>query len=131
MVDRIVVDVMRPGERQENVDIKQAVFRIPPMSDSTRDDDSLKDGGAMAEEERELLAGSLLVEHLNRGYVCPGGGGAAWRAAQEAGVDMALIEDALRMPAAQRLRVHQRALNLVMAIADASPTHDSGNRKPA
>ena len=101
------------------------------MSDSTRDDDSLKEGGARAEEERELLGGSLLVEHLNRGYVCPEGGGPAWRAAQEAGVDMALIEDALRMPPAQRLRAHQRALNLVMAIADVSSTHDSGNRKPA
>ena len=56
---------------------------------------------------------------LNQGYLCPPDAGPAWRAAHEAGVDMALLEDALRMSPGTRLREHQRALNQVLALIQA------------
>lgn len=69
-----------------------------------------------------------LIEQLNRGYVCPPDAGPAWRAAHAAGVDMSLIDDALQMTPAERLRDHQRALNLVLSLqATRIPNpHDSG-----
>ena len=68
----------------------------------------------------EQDAHARLVEHLHRGYHCPPDAGPAWRAAHDAGVDMALIEDALRMSPAERLRAHQRALNLVLEARNSS-----------
>ena len=60
-----------------------------------------------------------LIEQLNRGYVCPPDAGPMWRAANDAGVDMSLVEDALRMSPAERLRAHQRALNQILALREA------------
>jgi hypothetical protein len=57
-----------------------------------------------------------LIEELNRGYVCPPDAGPAWRAACEYGFDMSLVEDALRMTPEQRIKEHQRALDLMVAI---------------
>jgi hypothetical protein len=57
-----------------------------------------------------------LIEQLNRGYVCPPDAGPAWRAACEYGIDMSLVEDALRMTPEQRIEEHQRALNLLLEI---------------
>ncbi len=68
-----------------------------------------------------------LIEQLNRGYVCPPDAGPAWRAAHEAGVDMSLIDDALQMTPAGRLRDHQSALNLVLALQESRISHDSGS----
>jgi len=70
-----------------------------------------------------------LIDQLNQGYLCPPGAGPMWRAAHEAGVDMSLIEDALQISPAQRLREHQRALNQILAMKEArrSPVHDSGS----
>ena len=72
-----------------------------------------------------------VVEQLNCGYVCPSDAGPAWRAAHEAGVDMGLLEDALRMPPAKRLQEHQRALNLMLSMLEARSFYDSGCRKPS
>jgi len=66
-------------------------------------------------------------ELLNRGYVCAPGEGVAWQAAFEAGVDMSLLEDALRMSPDARLREHQRALDQILALIKARPSHDSGS----
>ena len=57
-----------------------------------------------------------LIQQLNRGYVCPLDAGPEWRAACEYGLDMSLVEDALRLTAEQRLEQHQHALDLVLEI---------------
>lgn len=72
-----------------------------------------------ASEEKDLAA------FLNQGYVCPPESGPAWRAAWEAGVDMGLVEDSLRMRPMERLREHQRALNQILALAVARASNDS------
>lgn len=77
------------------------------------------------------LTEEALLEQLNRGYVCPPSAGPLWRAAHHAGVDMSLIEDALQMTPLQRLREHQRSLNLVLALEQARLLHDSRSRSPS
>jgi len=57
-----------------------------------------------------------LIQQLNRGYVCPPDAGPEWRAACEYGLDMSLVEDALRLTAEQRLEQHQHALELLLEI---------------
>ena len=59
-----------------------------------------------------------LIEELNGGYVCPPDAGPAWRAAFEAGVDMALLEEKLAMTPTERLEAHHRAINRVMRLRD-------------
>jgi len=44
-------------------------------------------------------------------YVCPPDAGPAWRAAYEAGLDMAALEENLRLTPEQRLEKHQRILD--------------------
>ena len=63
-----------------------------------------------------------MLAQFHRGYVCPPDAGPAWRAAHDAGVDLGLIEDALRMPPSRRLRAHQRVLNRVLAMIQARPS---------
>jgi hypothetical protein len=73
------------------------------------------------------MSDDALIAQLNRGYVCPADAGPAWRAAHEAGVDMSLIDDALQMTPAERLRDHQGALNLVLVLEATRLSHDSGS----
>ena len=68
-----------------------------------------------------------VLELINQGYVCAPDDGPVWRAACEAGVDMSLVEDALRLSPAARLHEHQRALNQVLAMIQARTSHDSGS----
>jgi hypothetical protein len=56
------------------------------------------------------------IQQLNRGYICPPDAGPEWRAACEYGLDMSLVEDALRLTAEQRLEQHQHALELLLEI---------------
>ncbi len=65
------------------------------------------------------MADEALIELLNRSYLCPGDAGPAWRAAHEAGIDMSLIEEALKMTYEQRLEDHQRALNQILELQTA------------
>jgi hypothetical protein len=44
-------------------------------------------------------------------YVCPPDAGPAWRAAYEAGIDMAELEENLRLTPEERLEKHQRMLD--------------------
>jgi len=81
--------------------------KIRIMSDVTQRTDS---------DKKQLT--QTLIEELNRGYVCPEDAGPAWRAAYEAGVDMALLEEKIAMTPAERLAVHQKALNQVLALRD-------------
>ena len=66
-----------------------------------------------------------LVEELNRGYVCPADAGPAWRAACEHGFDMSLVEDALEKSYDERVKQHQHALNMVLAIEAARDLNDN------
>jgi len=45
------------------------------------------------------------------GYVCPPDAGPAWRAAYEAGLDMAALEENLRLTPEERMDKHQRQLD--------------------
>lgn len=84
-------------------------------------------------EERSIkdslrtLADGPSLEQLNGGYVCPPNAGPAWRAAHRAGVDMGLLEDAMRMTPKERLREHQRSLELVLELTNAGRDHDSAS----
>jgi hypothetical protein len=48
-------------------------------------------------------------------YVCPPDAGPAWRAAYEAGCDMAQLEENLRLTPEERLDKHQRKLDEIFA----------------
>lgn len=99
------------------------------MTDARRSLAAEAQGTAAAREMRDVPADQdvIDIELLNHGYVCPPHAGPAWRAACAAGVDMGLIEDALRMSPGERLRAHQHALNLVLAVAQVCSSHDSGS----
>ena len=64
-----------------------------------------------------------LIEELNRGYVCPANAGPAWRAACDYGLDMSLVEGAMRLTPEQRLEEHQHALDLFLEIESARELH--------
>ena len=57
-------------------------------------------------------------------YKLPADAGPAWRAAYEAGEDMSLVECNLAMTPDQRIREHQAALDLALAIQAASPWYE-------
>ena len=95
------------------------------VSKATRMGKSDNAGESGVAESSRSLADREFVERLNRGYVCPPDAGPAWRAACEAGIDMSLLEEALQMTPAKRLREHQRALDLVLALIKARSSHDS------
>ncbi len=72
-----------------------------------------------------------LIAQLNAGYVCPADAGPAWRAACEEGIDMALMEDALRLTRWERLLEHDRALALVRMVEQARVRADgSAHQNP-
>lgn len=66
-----------------------------------------------------------LIEELNRGYVCPPDAGPAWRAACKYGFDMSLVEAALKQTPEERLEEHQRVLDMVLELRQASIHHDT------
>lgn len=68
-----------------------------------------------------------LVDLLNQPPVCASDAGPAWKAAFAAGVDMSLVEDALKMTPQVRLREHQRSLDQILALRPPRPSHDPGN----
>lgn len=86
------------------------------MADSTSAPQRRQTGEAATE---------ALIEQLNRGYTCPADAGPEWRAAFEAGVDMSLIEDSLRLTPGERLRDHQRALDFILQLEESRLANDS------
>lgn len=60
-------------------------------------------GNSHPTEKANKLQTLTLIEELNGGYVCAPDAGPAWRAAYEAGVDMALLEENLSKTPAERL----------------------------
>ena len=63
------------------------------------------------------------LAQMNGEYVMPPDAGPAWRAAQAAGIDMSLIEAALKMTPAQRLEEHQQVLNFLLEVQAAGHAH--------
>ncbi len=68
---------------------------------------------------------SATLAQINGEYVMPDDAGPAWRAAHAAGIDMSLIEDALRMTPEQRLDEHQQVLNFLLEVQEAGQAHAS------
>ncbi|HEY2953066.1 MAG TPA: hypothetical protein VGK40_10810 [Verrucomicrobiae bacterium] len=62
------------------------------------------------------MTDDALIEQLNRGYICPPDAAPEWRKACEYGFDMSLVEDALTMTPEERLKTHQRALDLILQL---------------
>ena len=59
----------------------------------------------------------------------PRTGGPAWRAAEAEGHDMSLIAEALRMPVAERMRMHDMALSAALELREAFVKQHGGIRK--
>jgi hypothetical protein len=61
------------------------------------------------------------LAQMNGKYAMPPDAGPAWRAAYEAGIDMSLIEDNLKLSPWERLQANDRALGLVRALQNSKP----------
>ena len=57
------------------------------------------------------MFGATLATKKHGKYVCPPDAGPAWRAAYEAGCDMAELEENLRLSPWERLEKHDKLLN--------------------
>ena len=58
------------------------------------------------------------LAQMNGEYAMPANAGPAWRAAQAAGIDMSLIEDALKLTPEQRLAEHQQVINFLLEVQE-------------
>jgi len=63
------------------------------------------------------------LAQMNGKYVCPPNAGPAWRAAHEAGIDMSLIESALKLTPEQRLAEHQQVLDFLLEVQETGRSH--------
>ena len=63
------------------------------------------------------------MAQMNGEYVLPTNAGPAWRAAHEAGLDMSLIEGALRLTPEQRLAEHQQVIDFLLEVQAAGVSH--------
>lgn len=59
------------------------------------------------------------LAQMNGEYIMPPDAGPAWRAAREAGIDMSLIEEALKLTPEQRLAEHQQVINFLLEVQEA------------
>ena len=72
---------------------------------------------------QQSMIDAATLAQMNRAYAMPPDAGPAWRAAHDAGVDMSLIKDSLRLTAEQRLAEHQQVLDFLLEVQDANRTH--------
>jgi len=63
------------------------------------------------------------LAQMNGAYSLPPEAGLAWRAAYAAGLDMSLVESALRLTPEQRLAEHQQVLDLLLEVQAAGQSH--------
>jgi hypothetical protein len=63
------------------------------------------------------------LAQMNGEYVMPPNAGPAWRAAHAAGIDMSLIEDALKLTPEQRLAEHQQVIDFLLEVQEAGQSH--------
>jgi hypothetical protein len=66
---------------------------------------------------------AVTLAQMNGEYVMPPDAGPAWRAAHAAGIDMSLIEDALKLTPEQRLAEHQQVIDFLLEIQEAGQVH--------
>ncbi len=60
---------------------------------------------------------------MNGEYVPPSDAGPAWRAAHAAGLDMSLIEAALRLTPEERLAEHQQVIDFLLEVQAVGESH--------
>lgn len=63
------------------------------------------------------------LAQMNGAYTLPPDAGPAWCAAYEAGVDMSLIEAALKLTPEQRLAEHQQVIDFLLEVQAAGRSH--------
>lgn len=63
------------------------------------------------------------LAQINGEYVMPAEAGPAWRAAHAAGIDMSLIESALKLTPEQRLAEHQQVIDFLLEVQEAGRSH--------
>jgi len=63
------------------------------------------------------------LAQMNGKYVCPPDAGPAWRAAAEAGIDMSLLEESLKLTPEERLAELQQVVNFLLEIQEAGQSH--------
>jgi hypothetical protein len=68
---------------------------------------------------------ALTLAQVNGRSDCPADAGPAWRAAIAAGVDMSLVEAALRQTPEERLAEHEQVVNFLLEIQAAGSSHGS------
>ena len=70
-----------------------------------------------------LVIDELTLAQMNGQYALPPDAGPAWRSAHEAGLDMSLIEAALKLTPEERLAEHQRILDFLLEVQAAGEVH--------
>ena len=63
------------------------------------------------------------LAQMNGKYVCPPDAGPAWRAAADAGIDMSLLEESLKLTPEERLAELQQVVNFLLEIQEAGRSH--------
>jgi hypothetical protein len=63
------------------------------------------------------------LAQMNGAYSLPPEAGPAWRAAFEAGIDMSLIEGALKLTPEARLAEHQQVIDFLLEVQSAGQCH--------
>ena len=63
------------------------------------------------------------LAEMNGKYSLPPDAGPAWCAAHEAGLDMSLIEDTLKLTPEQRLAEHQQVIDFLLEVQAAGVSH--------
>ena len=74
-------------------------------------------------EYNDCMIDETVLAQINGAYVCPPDAGPAWRAAYEAGIDVSLIEENLRLTPEERLERHQHALDMILEMREAGKKH--------
>jgi len=67
------------------------------------------------------------LAQINGEYVMPPDAGPAWRAAHAAGIDMSLIEHALKLTPEQRLAEHQQVIDFLIEVQEANDAYSEHN----
>ena len=74
-------------------------------------------------DENQAVIDHRTLAQMNGEYVVPPDAGPAWRAAHEAGLDMSLIEGALKLTPEQRLAEHQQVIDFLLEVQAAVKPH--------
>ena len=74
-------------------------------------------------QENQVVIDDRTLAQMNGEYVVPPDAGPAWRAAHEAGLDMSLIEGALKLTPEQRLAEHQQVIDFLLEVQAAVKPH--------